>query len=125
MCRTLAPHTQDLPIPRATTAACEVIPPRAVRMAWAATMPWKSSGLVSWRTSTTFSPSRASSSASSGSKTTFPCAAPELAELFGRDAANGRRPVDQPLVRHVHGDADGGRARELARASLEYEALAP
>ncbi len=43
-------------MPRATTAACEVMPPRAVRMPCAAFMPWMSSGEVSTRTSTTFSP---------------------------------------------------------------------
>jgi hypothetical protein len=29
-----APHTHGLPIPRATTAACEVLPPCEVRMPW-------------------------------------------------------------------------------------------
>jgi hypothetical protein len=28
------PETQQVPMPRATTAACEVMPPRAVRMPW-------------------------------------------------------------------------------------------
>ena len=51
-----APQTQVLPMPRATTAACEVFPPRAVRMPLAAIMPSRSSGLVSLRTSTTCSP---------------------------------------------------------------------
>ena len=63
-------------MPRATTAACEVMPPRAVRIACAATMPWKSSGAVSVRTRITFAPFLASSSASSGSNTTVPEAAP-------------------------------------------------
>ena len=34
-----APATQHLPIPRATTAACDVIPPRPVRIPCAATIP--------------------------------------------------------------------------------------
>ena len=51
-----APQTQVLPMPRATTAACEVLPPRAVRMPLAAIMPPRSSGLVSLRTSSTCSP---------------------------------------------------------------------
>ena len=51
-----APHTQVRPIPRATTAACEVLPPRAVSTPRAAIMPGRSSGLVSRRTSTTSSP---------------------------------------------------------------------
>ena len=45
-----APETHGLPMPRATTAACEVMPPRVVRMPSAACMPWMSSGLVSTRT---------------------------------------------------------------------------
>ena len=44
------PTTQHLPMPRATTAACEVMPPVAVRMPAAACMPPMSSGLVSART---------------------------------------------------------------------------
>ena len=43
-------------MPRATTAACEVLPPRLVRMPCDAKKPWMSSGLVSSRTSTTFAP---------------------------------------------------------------------
>ena len=44
-------------MPRATTAACEVMPPRVVRMPSAACMPWMSSGEVSTRTRMTFLPS--------------------------------------------------------------------
>ena len=43
-------------MPRATTAAWLVMPPRAVRMPSAACMPWMSSGLVSMRTRITVSP---------------------------------------------------------------------
>ena len=53
MFRVEAPQTQGLPMPRATTAAWEVMPPRAVRMPLAATMPARSSGEVSMRTRTT------------------------------------------------------------------------
>ena len=53
-----APHTHVLPIPRATTAAWLVLPPRLVRMPCAAIMPFRSSGLVSRRTRMTFSPDR-------------------------------------------------------------------
>ncbi len=53
-----APHTQVLPIPRATTAAWLVLPPREVRMPSAAIIPFRSSGLVSRRTRMTFSPER-------------------------------------------------------------------
>ena len=47
MVKTLHPATQVFPIPLVTTAACEVIPPRAVRMPFAATIPEISSGEVS------------------------------------------------------------------------------
>ena len=63
-------------MPRATTAACEVLPPRAVRMPLAAIMPPRSSGLVSLRTSSTCSPLAAHSTAVAESKTTRPTAAP-------------------------------------------------
>ena len=53
-----APQTQVLPMPRATTAAWLVLPPRLVRMPWAAIMPSRSSGLVSRRTRMTRSPDR-------------------------------------------------------------------
>ena len=71
-----APQTQVLPMPRATTAACEVLPPRAVRIPEAAIMPSRSSGLVSRRTNTTRSPSSAHLTAVAESNTAFPTAAP-------------------------------------------------
>ena len=46
-----APTTDGLPIWRPTTAACDVMPPVAVRMPCATNMPWMSSGTVSLRTS--------------------------------------------------------------------------
>ena len=52
------PATHGVPMPRATTAACEVMPPCAVRMPCAAIIPWMSSGVVSQRTRITSSPSR-------------------------------------------------------------------
>ena len=73
------PETQQVPMPRATTAAWEVIPPRTVRMPWAAFMPVMSSGEVSRRTRTTFSPRFFHSMASSALKTILPQAAPGLA----------------------------------------------
>ena len=48
--RPFTPQTQGLPIPRATTAAWEVIPPRAVIMPLATCIPLISSGLVSFLT---------------------------------------------------------------------------
>ncbi|MNY08035.1 hypothetical protein D3C86_1408640 [compost metagenome] len=73
------PATQGLPMPRATTAAWLVMPPRLVSTPWAWIMPWMSSGQVSTRTRMTFSPSFPRRSASSASKTTWPVAAPGLA----------------------------------------------
>ena len=70
------PATQGLPIWRATTAACDVAPPRAVRIPCATAMPWKSSGEVSTRTRTTFSPRATHSTATSALKTARPTAAP-------------------------------------------------
>ncbi len=63
-----APTTAGLPQPRATTAAWLTRPPRAVRMPSAASMPCTSSGEVSLRTSTTFSPRSAAAAASSAVK---------------------------------------------------------
>ncbi len=63
-------------MPRATTAAWLVLPPRLVRMPWAAIMPCRSSGLVSRRTRITFSPWAASSTARAESNTALPTAAP-------------------------------------------------
>ena len=75
-CTAPAPDTQHLPMPRATTAACEVMPPRAVRMPLATLMPRRSSGEVSWRTRITALPRLAHSSASSAKNTICPVAAP-------------------------------------------------
>jgi len=71
-----APQTQVLPMPRATTAAWLVLPPRLVRMPRAAIMPCRSSGLVSRRTRMTFSPASACSTARAESNTALPTAAP-------------------------------------------------
>ena len=70
------PDTQHVPIPLATTAACDVIPPLTVRIPCAAFIPVISSGDVSRRTRTTFSPLSAHSTASSAVNTTLPQAAP-------------------------------------------------
>mmetsp|Transcript_6862 Transcript_6862/g.8504 ORF Transcript_6862/g.8504 Transcript_6862/m.8504 type:complete len:266 (-) Transcript_6862:1177-1974(-) len=76
MRRSPRPHTHVLPQPRATTAACDVIPPRAVRMPAAAYMPPTSSGDVSARTRIDLTPSLWSLSTSSVVKATIPVAAP-------------------------------------------------
>ena len=65
-----------LPICRATSAACEVMPPKAVRKPSDAAMPRMSSGEVSWRASTTVSPRDRHAAASSAKKTRRPLAAP-------------------------------------------------
>ena len=65
---TSAPTTAGLPQPRATTAAWLTRPPRAVRMPSEASMPCTSSGEVSLRTKTTFSPRAAAAAASSAVK---------------------------------------------------------
>ena len=75
------PQIAVLPIPRATTAACEVFPPRLVRIPSEATIPTKSSGLVSRRTRITLWPARAKSNARRESKTTSPTAAPAEAGI--------------------------------------------
>ena len=64
-------------MPRATTAAWLVLPPRAVSTPSAAIMPCRSSGLVSRRTRMTFSPRpSAQATAVAESKTAWPTAAP-------------------------------------------------
>ena len=79
-----APETQGRPMPRATTAAWLVMPPRQVTIPRAACMPWMSSGEVSSRTRITASPSSAMRSASLAWNTILPVAAPGEA---GRPAA--------------------------------------
>ena len=79
-----APTTAGMPQPRATTAAWLTRPPRAVRMPSATCMPWTSSGEVSLRTRTTFSPRSEASTASSAVKYTRPTAAPgEAGQALG------------------------------------------
>ena len=85
------PATQGLPIPRATTAACEVMPPCAVRIPAAWIRPWMSSGVVSQRTRITLSPALPRSSAVSASSTTAPQAAP--GEAFRPRAATSSSAV--------------------------------
>ena len=53
-------------MPRATTAACEVFPPRLVRMPRAATIPCEVVGVVSRRTRMTGSPSLGDATARGG-----------------------------------------------------------
>ena len=76
MVMSVEPETHGVPIPRATTAAWEVIPPRAVITPCEACIPPISSGEVSLRIKITFSPLAAQASASSALNTARPTAAP-------------------------------------------------
>ena len=135
------------PMPRATTAAWLVMPPRVVRMPRAACMPWMSSGLVSMRTRITSSPLAARLSASSAENTTRArggagrgrqAARQDL--VFGAlgssvgwrswssDCGSMRRiasslPMSAAL-RHVDRDLERRRRGALAGAGLQHEELA-
>src|SRR5207248_2156195 len=104
MRRSPAPETQGRPMPRATTAAWLVMPPRVVRMPFAACMPWMSSGLVSIRTRITLSPRLAADSASSAENTILPEDA-RRAEEGGMDRRHHRCHCPQRrFARRLAGD---------------------
>ncbi len=88
MSRPSQPATQGLPMPRATTAACEVMPPCAVSTPLAWIIPWMSSGVVSQPTRMTASPALPRSSAVSASSTIAPDAAP--GDAFSPRAATSK-----------------------------------
>ena len=133
-------------MPRATTAACEVMPPRVVRMPSAACMPWMSSGEVSTRTRITFLPPAFSSAASSEVNTISPEAAPGEAgrplaitlrcargSMVGCsswssveriDAQHRLLARDQPFVGELDRDAQRGLGGALAGARLQHPQLA-
>ena len=143
----LHPVTAGSPIPRATTAACEVMPPRAVRMPRERSIPGKSSAAVSCRTRMTASPASPSSRARSGVSATCPVAAPGLAGIpvaitvrsnsgsicgcssasisSGRTRAHRGRLVDQTLLRHIDRHPHRRRRGPLAGAGLQHPELAP
>ena len=124
------PTTEGLPIWRPTTAACDVMPPVAVRMPCATDMPWMSSGTVSIRTSSTRLPFCAQATASSAVNTMAPVAAPgeagsplaatstplrglrvedrvqQLVERLRLDLQQRFLLGEQPLVAHVDRDVD-------------------
>jgi hypothetical protein len=108
---TPAPDTQGLPMPRATTAACEVIPPRVVRMPSAACMPWMSSGEVSTRTRMTRLSLALSVSASSAENTISPDAAPGEA---GSPVAMSLRSALGSMVGCSSWSSAAGSMREIA-----------
>ncbi len=72
----LAPATHGRPMPRATSAACEALPPSLVMMPRAAWNPATSSASVNWRTRMQSIPAAADSTASCAVNTTAPFAAP-------------------------------------------------
>ena len=133
-------------MPRATTAACDVLPPRLVRMPRAATMPRRSSGLVSRRTRITSSPRSAHSTAAAESKTTLPTAAPgrgvhalrdqlplgvrvearehQLRELGAVDPLDRLVHVDEALVDELAGDPERRLRGPLADPRLQHPQLA-
>ena len=71
-----APTTAGRPMPRATSAACEALPPSEVRMPRAAWKPATSSASVNGRARITSRPWAAAATASSAVKTISPLAAP-------------------------------------------------
>ncbi len=128
-------------MPRATTAACDVMPPCAVRTPFAWIRPWMSSGVVSQRTRITASPALPRSAARVGVEHDLAAGGArrgvqpagrdlelgvrveprmeELVELRRVDPRDRLLPVDQPLAGHVDGALDRRRRRPLRRARLE------
>src|SRR6266550_4689238 len=102
------PATHGLPMPRATTAACEVMPPCAVRIPCAAIMPWMSSGEVSQPTRITASVSPRCA-AVSASSTILPDAAPGDGVLLR----------DQAFVDHLDGRLQRRRGGALRGSGLQ------
>ncbi len=135
------PATHGFPIPRATTAACEVMPPCAVRTPRAWMRPWMSSGVVSQRTRITSSPalprvlrgvgvehdlagrgSRRGVQPLGGDlhrRRRVDHRVQELVELTRIDPRHRLLAGDQPSVGHLDGDAEGRRRRALAGAGLQ------
>ncbi len=133
-------------MPRATTAAWLVIPPRVVSTPLAACMPWMSSGLVSMRTRITASPRAANDSASSAENTILPEAAPgdagnprastvvfadgiehrmqQLVQRPGFDPADRLLAIDHPFLDQRHRDLQRGLRGALAGARLQHPQLA-
>ena len=139
----IAPQTQTFPICRATRAACEETPPRAVRIPSAAIMPLRSSGDVSIRASTTFSPFSERATASAGAKYDLPGgrtrsgrqSTPDFLRVPDRFAVeNGSEQVskrvrrnalhcvlfrNQLLLHHLHRNPNGGMTGPLAVSRLQ------
>ena len=133
----MAPQTQALPLPRATTAAWLIMPPREVRMPLAACMPWMASS-SGYKFRTRMRPRRprhllgvvgaehdlAGDGARGGRRALGDDLAfgleverrvQELVERAGVDPADRLLPGDQPLARHVdHRDLERGRGSAFA-----------
>ena len=108
-------------MPRATTAACEVMPPRVVRMPSATCMPWMSSGLVSTRTRITLRPAALATSAASELKTISPLAAPGEA---GRPTAMILRSAFGSIVGWSSWSSAAGSMRMIACSRVIRPSLA-
>ena len=108
-----APTIEGLPIWRPTTAACEVMPPVAVRIPCATHMPWMSSGTVSRRTRITGLPCWLHVTASSAVKTAWPQAAPGEA---------GRPRVAAGMPFHSLGSKPGASSCDSASGSTSSSA---
>ena len=108
-----APTIDGLPICRPTTAACEVMPPVAVRMPCDTHMPWMSSGTVSRRTRITGLPWLAHSTAWSAVNTTCPQAAPG-------EAGSPRVATGMPF--HSFGSKPGASSCDSASGSTSSSA---
>ncbi len=106
-CTVPAPVTAGTPIPRATSAACEALPPSLVRTPRAAWKPATSSASVKGRTRTTSRPSAAAATASGAVKTMPPLAAPG-------DAAT----PEAMIVTSACGSKVGCRSASSASASI-------
>ena len=132
-------------MPRATSAACEALPPSLVRMPLAAWKPATSSASVNGRTRITSRPSCSAWTASSAVNTTSPLAAPgdaltplastsnfALGSKVGCSSCVERAGIDreqrlllgeQPLVDGVAGEAHGRLGGALGVARLQHEQL--
>ena len=108
-------------MPRATTAACDVIPPRVVRMPSATCMPLMSSGLVSTRTRITLCPAALATSASSELNTISPLAAPGEA---GRPVATTLRSALGSMVGCSNWSSAAGSMRATASSRVIRPSLA-
>ena len=134
------------PMPRATSAACEALPPSEVTIPLAAWKPATSSASVNGRARITSRPSAAAATASAAVKTISPDRrarrgghaggehvvlglrvegrVQQRVERLGIDRRQRLRLVEQPLVHRVDREAHGGLRRALGVARLQHVQLA-